>query len=69
MPIVNDEAAGYQTNNKAYKLFIALHLQYCVEIKIEEHTAFPACHTLVNQKMQIGIWKTGKVDNALRVLT
>ena len=42
MPIVNDKAIGHQKNNKAYKLFIALHLQYRKEVEVGNHPFCPA---------------------------
>ena len=65
MPAINYKAVGHQKNIKAYKLPLTLHLQYRIEVETEDHTLLPACCTIGNQKMQIGVWKIWKRRNSL----
>ena len=62
MPIINEKPARHKKNHKAYKLLIALYLQYRIEIKVEDYTIYPTCCYLINQKMQIVILKTGTIN-------
>ena len=65
MSIIGDKATRHQKNNKAYKLPIALHLQYRIEIKIEDNLIFATCWTQRNKKMQTGILKVRKINYTL----
>jgi hypothetical protein len=66
MPIIDNQTVGYQKNSKACKLRVALYLQFRLKIEIKEHTLYPTCCTLVNQKNQIGLWEKRRNKISIR---